>query len=178
MWFELTFYQLLVPVLSLTVIEELEKLAEFPPVLEEKPGEPLGHKKPLGWQRPPEGPVIEYNEALDANQYWKKHVRDHIPLVYRGYIKDSPAVSLWTDDYLSEKYGDLDVLVEHKVEDRTSTSGRMRLRDFLDHYKEEDMYVVSMFPSEMMHEVRVSILKKIFVIYLLNYFTLAIISVN
>ena len=165
MWLEFTFIQLLVSVLSSTVIEELAKLTEFPPVLKEKPGEPLGHRKPLGWQRPPEGPVIEYHEALDANQYWKKHVRDHIPLVYRGYIKDSPAISLWTDDYLSEKYGDLDVLVEHKVEDRTSTSGRMRLRDFLDHYKEEDMYVVSMFPSEMMHEVRVRILKQSSAIY-------------
>ena len=41
----------------------------------------------------------------------------------------------------------------------------MRLRDFLDHYKEEDMYVVSMFPSEMMHEVRVRILKQSSAIY-------------
>ena len=52
-------------------------------------------------------------------------------------------------------YGDLDVLVEHKLEDRSSTSGRMLLTDFIKHYKDQDMYVVSMFPKEMMHEVRV-----------------------
>jgi len=55
---------------------------------------------------------------------------------------------------LAEKYGDLDVLVEHKTEDRTSTSGRMRLKDFVKNYKDQDMYVVSMFPSEMMGEVK------------------------
>lgn len=156
MWLNCFCFQflLLSPTFSSISIEELGKLAEFPPILKENPGEPLGHNKPLGWQRPPEGPVIEYTQALNANEYWNKHVKDHIPLVYRGYIKDSPAISKWNDKYLSQKYGDIDVLVEHKIEDRSSTSGRMRLGDFLKHYREDDLYVVSMFPSEMMGEVR------------------------
>jgi len=132
--------------------ENLLKLATFPPKLDDE--KPAGHNKPLGSQRPPEGPIIEYTQALNANEYWEKHVKDHIPLVYRGYIKDSPAIKLWDDQYLAEKYGDLDVLVEHKTEDRTSTSGRMRLKDFVKNYKDQDMYVVSMFPSEMMGEVK------------------------
>lgn len=134
--------------------EHLLKMAKFPPDVPDVPGEPRGHKKPLGWQRPPEGPVKEYTKPLNANEFWKLHVRDHIPLVYRGYIKDSPAIKLWNDEYLTKTYGDLDVLVEHKREDRTSSSGRMRLADFIKNYKEQDLYVVTMFPSDMMHEVR------------------------
>ena len=140
---------------TLQNIEELSKLAQFPvPVYEDSL---TGHNKPFGWQRRPEGPVKEYTKALPAKEYWQSHVKDHIPLVYRGIIKDSPAVSHWTDEYLSEKYGDLDVLVEHKIEDRTSTSGRMQIKDFLKFYKTDDLYVVSMFPKEMMHEVKVRI---------------------
>lgn len=141
--------------------EHLLKMAKFPPDVPDVPGEPRGHKKPLGWQRPPEGPVKEYTKPLNANEFWKLHVRDHIPLVYRGYIKDSPAIKLWNDEYLTKTYGDLDVLVEHKREDRTSSSGRMRLADFIKNYKEQDLYVVTMFPSDMMHEVRVSLCKNL-----------------
>ena len=101
------------------------------------------------------GPIKEYTEPLNANDFWEMHVRDHIPLVYRQYIKDSPAISKWDDEYLAKTYGDLDVLVEHKAEDRTSTSGRMRLSDFLKNYNNSDMYVVSMFPTDMMKEVKV-----------------------
>ena len=92
-------------------------------------------------------------------------MRDHTLLAYCGYIKDSTVILLWSDDYLSEKYGDFDVLVEHKVEDCKSISRRMKLRNFLDHCKREDIYVVSMFPLEMMHEVRVSILNQSLAIY-------------
>lgn len=134
--------------------EELSKFSPFPPIPEKLLNEPLGHQKPLGWQRPPEGPIIEYTKPLSADEYWQKHVKNHIPLVYRGYLKDSPAVKLWNDGYLIEHYGDLDVLVEHKREDRTSNSGRMRLRDFIKNYRDKDLYVVSMFPVEMMHEVK------------------------
>lgn len=134
--------------------DDLLSRATFPPVLEDIEGLPTGHKKPLGWQRVPEAPVKEYTMPLNANDYWKYHVKDHIPLVYRGVIKESPSIKLWDDDYLTEKYGDLDILVEHKLEDRTSTSGRMRLKDFLKNYKNSDLYVVSMFPKEMMPEVR------------------------
>lgn len=134
---------------------DLASRAVFPPLIPEKLNdkEPPGHKKPLGSQSPPQGPVKEYIEFLDAQTFWETHVNPHIPLVYRGLIKDSPAIKLWNDEYLTKIFGDLDVLVEHKKEDRTSTSGRMKLADFIKHYKTDDLYVVSMFPTEMMHEV-------------------------
>jgi len=126
----------------------------FPPHVAEVPGELIGHLKPYGYQRLPEGPVVEYNEPLPAQEFWQKHVKPHTPLVYRQAINKSPALKSWTDEYLSEKYGKLDVLVELKKENRTSTSGRMQLKDFLKLYKHEELYVVSMLPSEMMVDVQ------------------------
>jgi len=41
------------------------------------------------------------------------------PAVYRDLLRGSPALDLWTDDdYLLKEYGDQDVLVEKKLEDR------------------------------------------------------------
>ena len=127
----------------------------FPQPVIEVPGELLGHLKPYGLQRPPEGPVVEFQQPLTAEEFWKDFVKPHKPLVYRQAISKSPALKLWTDEYLTENYGDLDVLVELKKENRTSSSGRMRLRDFLKIYKHEEVYVVSMLPSEMMKDIQV-----------------------
>lgn len=129
----------------------------FPPPLVEVPGSPIGHLKPYGSQSAPQGPVKEYNEPLTAEEFWQKHVKPHVPLVYRQAISKSPALKSWTDEYLSEKYGDLDVLVELKKENRTKSSGRMRLQDFLKLYMNEELYVVSMLPSEMMVDIQVRV---------------------
>eukprot|EP00794_Sanderia_malayensis_P001398 gene1398-1544_t len=71
---------------------------QFPPPLIKVEGEPLGHLKPYGWQSAPEKPVKEYSEPLPAEEFWNKHVKDHIPLVFRQAIKKSPAIKEWTDD--------------------------------------------------------------------------------
>ena len=127
----------------------------FPQPVVEIPGEPIGHLKPFGLQRDPEGPVKEYSEPLAAEEFWQNHVKPHIPLVYRQAIKKSPALKSWTDEYLTKYFGDLDVLVELKKENRSTSSGRMRLKDFLKIYKHEEVYIVSMLPSEMMEDVQV-----------------------
>eukprot|EP00794_Sanderia_malayensis_P012097 gene12097-13347_t len=127
---------------------------QFPPPLIKVEGEPLGHLKPYGWQSAPEKPVKEYSEPLPAEEFWNKHVKDHIPLVFRQAIKKSPAIKEWTDEYLAKKYGDLDVLVELKKENRTKSSGRMRIQDFIKIYKKEEVYIVTMLPSEMMPDIQ------------------------
>ena len=40
------------------------------------------------------------------------------PAVFRGLLDGSPALNLWNDLYLIKEYGDQDVLVEKKSEDR------------------------------------------------------------
>ena len=144
----------------------------FPPKILEVPGEPIGHLKPYGHQRLPEAPVKEYSEPLPAEEFWQKHVKPHTPLVFRQAISKSPALKSWTDEYLSEKYGGLDVLVELKRENRTVSSGRMKLRDFLKLYQQEDLYVVSMLPSEMMGDIQVFALPSISLIIGICYFIL------
>ncbi len=132
---------------------------QFPPPLIKVEGEPLGHLKPYGWQSAPEKPVKEYSEPLTSEEFWQGHVKHYTPLVYRQAIKKSPALKDWTDEYLTKKYGELDVLVELKKENRTSSSGRMRLKDFLTIYEHEEVYVVSMLPSEMMVDIQVIFLQ-------------------
>ena len=134
---------------------------EFPPRItppRDESATPLGHMKPFGHQRAPEGPVTEYKEVLHPEEFWKKHVLRSEPLVFRQAIKDSPAISKWTDSYLREKYGDLDVLIELKKEDRAHAAKRMNISTFLDCYSTEDVYVVTVLPNPMRDEVQVHIL--------------------
>ena len=72
----------------------LGSLVQFPPLVITKSDEPMWHNKPFGWQRVPEGPVKEYDSALSPSFFWTHHVRKHKPLIFRGVIKESPALDL------------------------------------------------------------------------------------
>eukprot|EP00057_Strongylocentrotus_purpuratus_P016508 XP_011670982.1 PREDICTED: lysine-specific demethylase 8 [Strongylocentrotus purpuratus] len=90
------------------------------------------------------------------------------PVVYRGAVTDSPAlttgqmitsqrnsgVNVLTVSSLP-RYGDLDVLVEVKKEDRTKKRLRMKIKKFLSRYEMENWYVVTVLPDEMRHELQV-----------------------
>ena len=132
-------------------------IPEFPPQIRISEDEnfPTGHLQPLGHQRAPDGPVKEYTEVLRPEVFWEKHVSWSVPLVFRQGIGKSPALSSWTDDYLRENYGDLDVLIELKEEDRTHSTRRMDIAEFLSRYKEEDIYIVSLLPDPMRKEIQV-----------------------
>lgn len=131
---------------------------EFPPKVSRKRDKlvPVGHLRPFGFQRRPEGPVVEYKEALHPERFWKDHVSKKLPCVYRGDVADSPAMTKWDDGYLMKNYGDLDVLVEVKKEDRTTRPKRMTIKTFLKGYLKEDWYIVSVLPDEMRGEVKAS----------------------
>ena len=45
-----------------------------------------------------------------------KYVKVSKPVVFRGAGKQSKAFMLWTDQYLSENYGNLEVRIERKFE--------------------------------------------------------------
>ncbi|XP_035673960.1 uncharacterized protein LOC118414197 [Branchiostoma floridae] len=131
----------------------------FPPtLLPSEPGLPVGHLLPLGYQREPEGPVKEYTQPLTPTEFWEQHAREpYVPLVYRQAIAKAPAVANWqSDDYIREKYGDLDVLIEKKIEDRHHPVRlRMPLSEFLDNYHHKQWYVVSLLPDPMRAEMQV-----------------------
>ena len=129
---------------------------QFPPSISEDQNFPTGHLQPLGHQRAPEGPVKEYFEVIRADLFWEEHVSKRVPLVFRQGIGESPAISTWTDDYLTEKYGDLDVLIELKEENRSHSTRRMTIMEFLGRYKEEDIYIVTVLPDTMRREIQVT----------------------
>ena len=102
--------------------------------------------------------IVVKLQALHPQEFFDKHVKSHVPLVYRGLKKDEPAFSLWTDEYLREKYGDQHVRVELKRENRSVGSWRLTLANFLDRYHKESMYTVTVLPEAMRHEVKVTLL--------------------
>ena len=131
----------------------------FPPQFlpSEDPSILAGHLKMFGLQRPPNGPVVEYNSVLKPQEFWDKHVSMLKPLVFRQAIANSPARLKWSDQYLKEKYGDLDVLTELKTENRThGVTSRMLLGDFIDVYGKENLYVVTVLPDPMRKDLPVS----------------------
>lgn len=131
----------------------------FPPhfVPSSDPTVPAGHLQMFGLQRPPKGPVVEYNTVLKPQEFWDSHVSLNEPLVFRQGIAESPALEKWTDDYLKEKYGDLDVLTELKTENRThGMTSRMLFGDFIDVYQKKNLYVVTVLPDPMRQELPVS----------------------
>lgn len=145
--------------LFLTASSSDLKDIEFPPKFphSEDPNVRAGHLRPFGYQRPPNGPVIEYEKPLRPENFWEHHVSKNLPLVFRGGISESPAISKWTDEYLRDNYGDLDVLIEKKKENRThGMTSRLLLRDFIDTYRHDDIYVVTVMPDPMRQEVQVS----------------------
>jgi hypothetical protein len=119
---------------------------------------PTGHLKPFGHQRPPDGPVQEYTTVLHPKEFWDNHVSTNNPAVFRQAIAKSSAISTWVDEYLKDHFGDLDVLIELKKEDRSFSARRTTLGTFIDNYKEKDVYVVTVLPDPMRKEIQVTAL--------------------
>ncbi|XP_022093115.1 uncharacterized protein LOC110980592 [Acanthaster planci] len=135
-----------------------QRAIEFPPQIPKpRPGSavPTGHLRPFGYQRKSDGPVPEYNVFLHPVEFYQNHVSTRKPVVFRQSMTDAPALQKWTDQYLQEKYGELDVLVEVKRENREIRPRRMKLAEFLKRYLTDDVYIVSLIPLEMAHEVKV-----------------------
>ena len=149
-----------VQLVHLCVLIAASSTAEFPPKFVEDPSSvlPAGHLKAFGYHRPPEGPVAEESGFLHPNIFWQKYVRIHKPMVFRQAVSDSPAIVKWNDSYLSSVYGDLDVLLEVKKEDRVKgRTKRTNLSSFVERYKKENIYAVTLLPDPMRSEVQVYI---------------------
>ncbi|XP_020631250.1 uncharacterized protein LOC110068214 [Orbicella faveolata] len=147
--------QFAVEATSGSALNRLEDVV-FPPefLLSSDPDIPAGHLQMFGLQRPPKAPVVQYNTVLKPQEFWEKHVSKYEPLVFRGALANSPALQKWTDEYLKEKYGDLDVLTELKTENRThGITARMLLGDFIDVYKKKNLYVVTVLPDPMRQDL-------------------------
>lgn len=76
---------------------------------------PKGHLEPLGSHRAPDA-IEERHDIPTPLEFWSNYVKISKPVVFRGAAKHSKAYKLWTDEYLKENYGDLEVRLESKGE--------------------------------------------------------------
>ena len=78
---------------------------------------PAGHLKPLGSHRPPETSLVDdLQEMPSPQEFWTKYVRPSKAVVLRGAARQGKAFTQWTDEYLKEKFAELEVRLEAKKE--------------------------------------------------------------
>uniref|UniRef100_H2YI05 JmjC domain-containing protein n=1 Tax=Ciona savignyi TaxID=51511 RepID=H2YI05_CIOSA len=131
------------------------KFPKLPPPPTTNVTHPRGQYEELGMQRPPIGQVPEYFETPTPRELWDKHVKMYRPGVLRGALNGSPALHKWTDEYLASEYGDQEVLVEKKYEDRKTEPKRMGIEGFLQQYTQHNWYVVTILPNVMRKDLKV-----------------------
>ncbi|EDV26371.1 uncharacterized protein TRIADDRAFT_54286 [Trichoplax adhaerens] len=113
-----------------------------------------GHMKPLGSHREPLA-VEELTSIPNPKTFYDLYTKPGKPVILRNAAKAIPAFSLWTDEYLSEKFGNVQVLVEEgKKENRSKGNFMTSLKEFVNSYKTEDLYVVHTVPKEMREDIR------------------------
>src|SRR5271156_4547667 len=71
----------------------------FPPILQRHDSIPLGHLRPLGWQRRAESAVLEDSPNIEPARFYHLFVQGNRSVVIRGIVP--PLDVLWTDSYLS-----------------------------------------------------------------------------
>lgn len=123
---------------------------------------PRGHGEELGRHRDSDGHVdiIDAEDLPSPKQFWDQYASIRKPVIFRGAGKHFPAFHLWTDEYLKENYGELEVKLESKREkDEVPVGerglGRDTIRSFLETYQEKDSYTVSQLPDPLSTEVMV-----------------------
>ncbi|XP_061166543.1 bifunctional peptidase and arginyl-hydroxylase JMJD5-like [Saccostrea echinata] len=114
---------------------------------------PPGHLKPLGGHRDPTGEILVMRNFPSPWVFHEEFVKKSQPLVMRKVLeKDNiPAYQLWTDKYLRENFGNIQVEIElNKKENRTSgLYQNMTMSKFVHDYQTENMYQVFELTPEM-----------------------------
>ncbi|XP_002131368.2 uncharacterized protein LOC100179341 [Ciona intestinalis] len=124
---------------------------------------PVGHLMPLGHQSPPSVEIDEFtvDNTPDPNTFYEKYVKPGRAAIFRGAVKNTTGYKIWSDEYIRENYGDLEVRLEGKKESVHVTPigetylGRDNLRHFVDTYNSSNVYIVSELPAAMFKEVGV-----------------------
>ena len=119
----------------------------------DKSSVPTGHLKRLGSHRPREGPVVELIDVPHPIDFFEQYALPQVPVILKGAAKAMPAYQLWTDEYLKEKSGDLEVQIEPgKKENRTRVAiegTTTSFGNFLDTYNQTDIYMVDSLPKKL-----------------------------
>ena len=57
-----------------------------------------GHMQPIGSHRPPEESIEVRTSVPDPLEFYDKYMTKHIPVLFKGALAGTPAVTLWGDD--------------------------------------------------------------------------------
>ena len=112
------------------------------------PSLPAGHLKPLGANSPKHSLEV-VDGFLSPQDFFQRYASTMKPLLFRAGAKLSAAFSKWSDEYfLSYDESDkLQIVAEkHKKENRTFPSQDMSFREFVETYRQEDIYMVDSVP--------------------------------
>ncbi|EDV26373.1 Lysine-specific demethylase 8 [Trichoplax sp. H2] len=113
-----------------------------------------GHMKPLG-SHGALTPIPELKSMPTPDIFYALYSKPGKPVVLRNAARAIPAFDLWTDEYLTEKFGKIKVLVEEgKKENRSKGNFMTSIRRFIKTYKTEDLYVVHTIPMAMREDIR------------------------
>jgi hypothetical protein len=74
------------------------------------------------------------------------------PMMIRYLVSASDSTDKWTDEYLSRYYGHLDAQYTHLKEHMWESKSRMRMGEYLQRYRHDDIYLRVIMPEEMQHE--------------------------
>lgn len=124
---------------------------------------PSWHMKPIGSHIEPSKVDETFSDdSISPKDFAEKYVLPRKPLVFRNVVKEWPAFELWTDQYLIEKYGEMELRLEGKKEKSSGIPkgdvclGRDRMKTFLSQYQQGvDKYVVSELPTPMWGDVKI-----------------------
>ncbi|XP_076807053.1 uncharacterized protein LOC143450411 [Clavelina lepadiformis] len=126
---------------------------------------PQGHLQPLGNQRLPSVPIDEFtlDTAPIPQQFYEEYVKPSRAAIFRNVLKDAKGFKVWSDEYIRENYGEMEVRLEGKKEKGGGIPigekylGRDTLRHFIDNYRSPNSttYIVSELPEPMFKEAGV-----------------------
>lgn len=112
-----------------------------------------GHKKPLGYHRPPERITEELAYMITPEDFHQYYVAYHRPVVIRNAVKYWNATRRWTDEYLSSQFGNERMKMETKDDNKYDVPADMTFKEFLDIYKSQDLYLVDEVLPKMREDV-------------------------
>ncbi|XP_031554411.1 uncharacterized protein LOC116291382 [Actinia tenebrosa] len=115
------------------------------------------HVKPFGAHRPAEDGLKILKYSPSGSDFYHRFVHGRRPVVVRGAANHWPAMSRWNNEsYLRENYGSSPFYVEFRKKFKNEQPIRkpMKLQDFLNIYKNQEVYLDSLFPpTKMFHDL-------------------------
>ncbi|XP_065829101.1 tRNA wybutosine-synthesizing protein 5-like [Oscarella lobularis] len=107
----------------------------------------------LGMHRRSEGQIEVVATVPSSTDFYTDFVRPKRPVLMKNAVPLSSTPMKWTDDYLSSKYGNLEVELETgKKEDRSKFGFFSTLKKFIENYKKKSVYMIGSLPKPLRND--------------------------